>query len=347
MVKKIYLTIDTECHDIERPDRYIWGRTPDGKYFGLKKILDVAKDLDIRLNFFVDIAECKRYGVEFVKGITDMIADYGQSVYIHLHPNYISGDDERSFMWQYTLEEQKAIFKEAMGYYEQLYPGKNCKSFRIGRYGAEPAMYDALEEIMGSNIIDFSYCAYSPKMCHLDMNVTGVHNSITKYKNTYLFPNTRYVCLRLSGVTKYLNLDTAESTLGEFMMILDQNRMPFVTLTMHSWNFIKKWFFIQERVWGDEANIKKFYKMINYAKNHGYEFGDIEEDYSLLCNTKYEDQTFDLCATPWGKARALWYNFLRFHNTARLTKKYLIFYSVLYSCVALIILIVVLMIAFI
>lgn len=331
MVKKIYLTIDTECHDIEHPDRHIWGRTRDGRYYGVKKILEIAKDLDIKLNFFVDIAECKCYGVEFIKSITDLITEYGQSVYIHLHPNYISGDEERSYMWQYSPEEQKAIFKEAIRYYDILFPGKKCKSFRIGRYGANPSMYDALEESMGEGIIDFSYCAYSPKMCHLGQKVTGVHNRITKYKKTFLFPNTRYKCFQFGRVSKYLNLDTAESTLGEYKMILAQNKMPFVTLTMHSWNFIRKWFFIHNRVWGDKANIKKFYKMVEYAKAHDYEFGDIEEDYESLINTAYEDQTFDLCDTPLTKLRTLWFNYVRFQDTARLTKKYFVFYSVLYA----------------
>lgn len=330
-MKKIYITIDTECHDIEHPDRHIWGRTPTGRYYGVKKILEIAKDLDIRLNFFVDIAECKRYGVEFIKSITDLITDYNQSVYIHLHPNYISGDEGRSFMWQYSSEEQKAIFKEAMEYYNQLFPNKKCRSFRIGRYGANPSMYDALEEAMGDGIIDFSFSAYSSKMCHIEQSVIGSHNRISKYKNTFVFPNTRYRCFRLGKISRYLNLDTAESTIGEFKKVLDENNLPFVTLTMHSWNFIKKWFFINSRVWGDKGNIKKFYKMVEYAKANGYEFGDIEEDYELLTSTQNEDQTFDLCSTRWGQIRAFWYNFLRFQNTARLTKKYFVFYGVLYA----------------
>ena len=330
MKKKIYITIDTECHDIERPDRYIWGKAQDGKYYGIKKILELGKELDVPLNFFVDIAECKRYGVDFVKSIVDLIASYHQPVFIHLHPNYISGDDTKTYMWQYSQDEQEQIFKETLAYYEELLPDFECKFFRIGRYGANSDMYKTLEKSMGKGVVDFSYCAYNSKMCHLDEKLIGSDNRIVQYGNTIIFPNTRYRCFRLGKISKYLNLDTAESTFGEFKEILMQNRLPFITLTMHSWNFIKKYFFIDDKIWGDHSNIKKFYKMISFAKDNGYEFGNLRCDYKELVCASYDDQTLDLCHTKKSCLKGYYRNFIRFQNTARLTKKYFLVYCFIY-----------------
>lgn len=330
-MRNIYITIDTECHDIGNSNSYIWGEVSKQRYYGIKLILELAKEEGIPLNFFVDIAECKRYGVAFIKSITDMIQAYGQSVFIHLHPNYISGDEQRTYMWQYNEAEQEQIFIETLAYYKQLFPDKSCRAFRIGRYGANEIMYQSLESAMGHGIIDLSYCAYSPKMCHLSKREANTVNGIAKYKNTILFPNTRYKAFSIGSFQKYINLDTAESTINEFNRVLMKNKLQHITLTMHSWNFINKYFFIKGKLWGNDCAVKKFRKMVAIAKSRGYEFGSLNTNYdNIMANIGTEDQDIDLTTGISGQILSIINNFLRFQKTAKLNKKYFIIYSLFY-----------------
>ena len=57
-MKKVYLTVDTECHDIKKENIYVWGKKGDYEY-GLKRI--------------VDFAEVKSYGSGFIHRIIDEI----------------------------------------------------------------------------------------------------------------------------------------------------------------------------------------------------------------------------------------------------------------------------------
>ena len=59
-MRRIYLTIDIECHDIKKRNLYIDGSTHDGSC-GLEHILKLAKGLSIPVNCFLDIPEAKVY----------------------------------------------------------------------------------------------------------------------------------------------------------------------------------------------------------------------------------------------------------------------------------------------
>ena len=172
-MKKIFLTIDIECHDISKYDYYIDGKIGNENY-GLRKILEICKDNGIILNCFVDFAECHRYGDAFIEEIIHLISEYNQPIHLHLHPNYITGDDSRTFLWEYSLEEQRAILKTGFEDYRRLV-GKECSVFRIGRYGCDANMYKALMDF--NDIIDLSYCYSFDSMCHFD---AGVYNKPIK-----------------------------------------------------------------------------------------------------------------------------------------------------------------------
>ena len=88
-MKKIFLTVDTECHDLGKANQYIYGNK--GKEaFGIVKILELAKELNLPVNFFLDVGECRKYGREFIQKIVNTIHSYNQPIFFHLHPDYIS-----------------------------------------------------------------------------------------------------------------------------------------------------------------------------------------------------------------------------------------------------------------
>jgi len=335
-MKKIFLTVDTECHDINLQNKYIWG-TINGKPYGLERILMLGKELDISINFFVDIAECKRYGVQFIKNICDMIEKYGQNVYIHLHPNYISGDDERTFLWQYNSDEQRIIIEETLEYYRELFPGRLLPAFRAGRYGVNKEIYLELYKAFNGRVLDLSYCSPGGKMCHLFAEDVKTNNAVIKFSNCIIFPNTSFICLDFWGINKRMGLDAAQGTIGEFKEVLKSNSLGYIIITMHSWNFIKSFFFIKKKIWAHKSHLRKFRKMVEFAKNNKYQFCDLERDFILEEAIKESDQVQNLSKGFIGKIKSLIRNFIRFQDMAWLSPKYFYFYTSLYGLIVIIV----------
>ncbi len=333
MKKRIYITVDTECHDINNLDRYIWGETKDGERWGLEKILEEGRAIGIPINFFVDIAEADRYGLDFVKGIIDVIQSYNQPVFLHLHPNFISGDESRTYLWEYNEEEQKQILARAHQIWDELFPDTKCVAFRAGRYGTDSKIYSLLRDEFGEGLIDLSYSTPGGKMCHLTKNEVGKDNIPFKYNDIILIPNTSYISLKLLGKRFNLGIDASQTRLKEFKDIIKRNSLNTTILTMHSWNFIKIWFFRKGRIGKDYSALKRFRSMVSYAHKEGYIISDLRDFQYYECEN---DQLIDLCSTPKQRLFSVIYNFLRFQQIARLTPKYFVIYSVFYTFVLLI-----------
>jgi len=330
MKKRLFITVDTECHDINNQDRYIWGRTHDGENWGLLKILEEGKKLNIPINFFLDVAEADRYGVEFVKGIADIILSYNQPIFLHLHPNFISGDETRTYLWQYDENMQRIILSRAHQIWNELFPSSPCAAFRAGRYGTDAKIYTLLKNEFGEDLIDLSYSTPGGKMCHLTKEEIGVDNVPIKFCGIVLIPNTKYVSLRLFGRQFNLGLDASQTCLGEYKEIMKHNSLGSTILTMHSWNFIKTWFFKKGKVGKDFSALKRFRSMVQYAKNEGYIISDLRD---FVFEPDSQDQLIDIWATPLGKIKSFYYNFIRFQRIARLSPKYFFIYTVFYLLV--------------
>lgn len=327
IMKKIFLTVDVECHDYKMQNQYLWGKIGNKEY-GLKQILELGKELDIPINFFVDFAECNRYGEKLIIEIVDLIKTYNQGIYLHLHPNFISGDDSRTFLWQYSYDEQLEILKIGLDNYKNIMKRDNCPSFRAGRYAANDNMYRAMKKLQ-MQTIDLSYCCICPKMTNITYKEMQTFNKPTIYKDQIIFPNTRYVGFKLYKWTKVFNIDTAETTLYEFKKILKMNTLENITCTMHSWNFIKKYFFNKNIVFGNKYEIRKFKKMVDFAQKYGYVFCNIEKDFNKDAEYK-NDKIIDICNGIKNRIISNLSNFLRFQRIARLNKKYFLFYLILY-----------------
>lgn len=319
-MKRIYLTVDTECHNIEKVNQYIYGKK--GKqYYGVPKILELTKELNIVVNFFLDVAECKRYGDEYMQRIVDMIHSAGQPIWFHFHPNYVSGDDEKSFLWQYTEEEQRKLLVEGLEIYHRFCGKQDRLVFRAGRYGVNEVTYKILQEF-GVDVLDLSYFSHSQKMCCLPTEKVQYLNVPFKYENITLLPNSTYVGFDYMGKFHAFILNVAMSPFNEFKRFITQTKLNDVVHTMHSWDFIRKWFFAGEYIQGDRYVIRRFRKCVVIARKQGYVF-------SSLSDFKFEggqtDELINLCQKPGGKIMGLINNFNRFYGIGRLTPKYFVF----------------------
>lgn len=333
-MKKLYITVDVECHDISLINNYIWGKVGDKEY-GLRCILEQSKKHDIPINFFVDLCEAKRYGNAYAEEIVEAIQEYSQPIYLHLHPNYISGNDDKSFLWQYSYEEQREILKEGFAQYREIMKTSSCNVFRVGRYAASPQMYDALNEL-GETVIDLSYGYKNGKMCHVSYEDVKTVNKPVAYKNQTVLPNTRFICLDFFGKQKTLNTDIQEARLSELKRVIRESDGEDIVLTMHSWHFINRYFY-KKSISGNKKAIKKFDKLITFCKKNGYQFCAVDEASipSRIVEKQDESQVVNCSKGFWGKIKAFFCNFFRFQEMGKVNKKYFIIYSLFYGALTL------------
>lgn len=322
--KKIFLTVDTECHDIRKVNQYFYGDVK-GQHYGVQKILELAKQHDIVVNFFVDVVEAKKYGNDHIQAVVDLINAYGQPVFFHLHPDYLSGDS-RTFLWEYSYQEQKEIIAEGLQYYKKFAPVNGRLVFRAGRYGVNSDTYKVLSEL-GTEVLDLSYIYDGRKMCKISADDLKTANRPVALGTVLVLPNTRFIVFDYFGRKKCVGLDSADATFSEFREIVKNTKLSNLVYTMHSWNFIKKWFFLPNYVSGDEKMVKKFHKSVEWAKKQGFSFDSLD-NFEFV--EGQEDEVLNLCAGFGGKCKGVWNNFLRFQRIARLNKKYFVLYSVFY-----------------
>jgi hypothetical protein len=110
------------------------------------------------------------------------------------------------------------------------------------------------------------------------------------------------------------------------------NTLEIITCTMHSWNFIKKYFFSKKILFGNKQEIKKFKKVVNLIIKSGYTFCDIERDFNV--DIKYKkDEIIDLCNGTKNLLFSYLSNFLRFQKIASLNRKYFLLYLFFYTAV--------------
>ena len=320
MKKRIFLTVDTECHSIKKLNNYITGKTNTGVY-GLERILELGKELNIPVNVFLDVPECHVYGDEYMTSLVELIQKYGQPIFLHVHPDYIA-DPNRKHLWEYSKDEQKVILKQAILDYQRYCGNTEKLIFRAGAWGVNNDTYEILNELQAEmelkEIIDLSYVYKSRWRCRLSFNEYGAANASKKYHGITLLPNTTYIGFDYLGKDYAFELCVPNKSFNEFKQIINQNKLRNITYTMHSWDFIKRWFFLPNYIKGNDRQIRLFKKCVAYARAHGYEFCDLRE-YRLV---EERDQCINLCKGIRGKLWCLWYNYLRFSDNGRSYKKY-------------------------
>ncbi len=339
-MNNIFLTVDTECHDIKKENLYIWGVKGKKKY-GIERILELGACYNIPINFFVDFAEEKRYGKKFVQKIVDKINEYGQPIFLHLHPNFISGDDSRTYFWEYSREEERTIMSEGIEIYKDVM-GRMPLAFRAGRYGVDKDTYELLDELL-PGIVEMSYTGGYGKMCHVERELVDSVNHYSKYKNLRVMPNCTYIALDLFGIRKTVGVDASEMSLTEFKEFLNEADGKDFVLTMHSWNFIDRFFWSETHIGNHRSNERLFKGIIKIAREKGYSFASIE-GYDFDAEGTDDDINYNACNSFWKKIRSLVLNFWRFQQMAKVSKKYFVLFFIFYLCL-LIILIGIVMVA--
>ena len=324
MKKKIYLTVDTECHNLEKLNHYITGKTKKGT-FGLEKILELGKEMNVPVNVFLDIPECHAYGEKYMQDLVDLVKHYNQPIFLHVHPDYIA-DPKRKHLWEYTKDEQREILRQAIKDYKRFCGNQDRLFFRAGAWGVNNETYEVLSELLpesgATEIIDLSYVYHSRWRCHLSFEELGTANACKKYKGVTVFPNTTYIGFDYLNKPYAFEFCVPTPSLGELKTVIRQNSLSNITYTMHSWDFIKRWFFLPNYIAGNTRRIRVFKKIVEYARKKGYEFADLRT-FEMI---NEEDECLNICQGIRGKLSCLRYNYMRFAENGRSYDKYSILY---------------------
>lgn len=327
-MKYIFITCDVECHDLSKENLFLTGRV-NGKEYGLRKILELAKSDNVPVNFFLDVVECRKYGDEYVRKIVEEITSYGQPVFFHIHPSYVMKDGRPNF-YQYTFEEQKNVLGEGISDFQRLVGANETLIIRAGNYGIDQNFYDSLASINEyKKIIDLSYC-YSYRWSHF---YPPFINAIGRYKNIVIFPNTRFSAFKFFNFVKYMNLDVESAFYPEMKLILKKSKLPYMIFTMHSWSFIRSFFDHPKTIRVNKRALHNFSRFVSLAKSQGYSFSRLDQ--VTFDRFDSSDDDLNLCRGLWGTLREDVLSFFRMHGTAMGNKKWFIIYFSFYCVLTL------------
>lgn len=161
---RVHLSFDVEvwCNGWESLDerfpasyeRYVYGTSRHGQY-ALPKTLEVLQQHGLRGVFFVEPLFAARFGQEYLERVVSLIAQAGQDVQLHLHPEWTDEirpallDDvsvKRQHLIQYSFEEQRRLIEFGKQAIEAA-SGHRVTAFRAGSYACNADTYRALEAV--------------------------------------------------------------------------------------------------------------------------------------------------------------------------------------------------------
>ncbi len=167
MPQKVLVSIDTEGPAGTDPvEHMIYGKTTDGKEYGVRFLMRLFSESQITGLFFVDIPEMADHGEEKIARVIKEIDDSGHDVGVHVHPDHMA-DINRRYLWQYTKEEQYEIIARCTDFYAKVLK-KPPLSFRAGRYGADNNTLQVLDKLGYkydmSEFHSSRYCKITPEI---------------------------------------------------------------------------------------------------------------------------------------------------------------------------------------
>ena len=146
MATKILLTVDTELLWRYASGGQAWQDAYARSYgpadVGVPYQLRQLADHDLRAVFFVDPMPALHFGIEPIRRMVAPILEAGQSVELHLHPQWsrlVEGKPTSSFeMIDYPEDEQRALIEQACDLLMQAGAPRPI-AFRAGSYSANDA----------------------------------------------------------------------------------------------------------------------------------------------------------------------------------------------------------------
>lgn len=282
MDNNVLITIDTEGPaGINPVDSLIYGKTRDGKEYGINYLMDIFDEYSAKGLFFVDIAEAWDCGKDTIAKVITDIRKRGHDVGVHIHPDHMA-DPQRRFLWEYTYDEQHEIITKCTQFYKDV-TGVEPISFRAGRYGANDDTILILDEL--GYRFDMSEFANN-KRCKITPHETL--NQIRKLKDTGIteVPVSVFKSFNSPFYSRYDKVDVSQ-TFGEYKKVVQEfekkAELKYMVFFIHSFSFLK-WRKNPDFPDLDKSTLKKTYKMLEYLKNREWNFCCEEELEKITVN---------------------------------------------------------------
>ncbi len=237
----VFLTIDTEDTYFDRP-RLITGEgIPNAR--ALDSIMTAFEERGFKGTFFLNIYEHLNYKEPHIERIAREISERGHAVDLHIHPTKFHKWFHRNIT-HYSKEQQKELLLYGKNKIKE-WTGQDTITFRAGGFNYNEATLKALEET--GFRIDSSY-----NHTHVPERLLG-HRATMPYQLGELVEVPLcYSPLVIYGGKgfKHSWLDINALRDDELIAHFDALRQfeaPFVTLIMHSFSFIRKMRFQNQR----------------------------------------------------------------------------------------------------
>ena len=173
----VYLTFDVEiwCNgwkdlDLQFPSsfqRYVYGQSRYGDY-ALPKTLEILDQHNLKGVFFVEPLFAARFGIDYLRRITDLISKGGHDIQLHLHPEWTDeirplifpgAVKKRQHMFHYLLEEQVELIKLGINLLRQA-GVSSVNAFRAGSFAVNADSYKALAQCGIRIDSSLNYCHF-------------------------------------------------------------------------------------------------------------------------------------------------------------------------------------------
>ncbi len=232
---KILVSIDTEGPAGKDPiQRLVYGKTAKGSEYGIRFLMDLLDEFDVRGLFFVDIAQAWDCGKRQIAGVLKDIRECGHDTGVHVHPDHM-GDPKRKYLWQYNKKEQYEIIAKCTDLYEKALKEPPI-SFRAGKYGANNDTLDIIKEL--GYQYDMSVF-YGNRFCRIDPPITW--NRVTFKDGLTEIPVTSFKSLNIPFLTRYDKVD-GEMMFLEFkrvLRVIDKTQgVDVLSLFLHSFSLL-------------------------------------------------------------------------------------------------------------
>ena len=285
---KLYISVDVEAQPLraktEHIERLIYGRQA-GMELGITKMMDIAEKYNIKITFFLDLAETLLYGNDIID-VGKYIYKRGHDLQIHMHADLITDE----FWKKHLLEPNNDACKIGqihsnmmIRYAVDCFSKINANTPLAYRGGGFRFNSNILSSLRKFNFyMDASYNYYAPpsnRPCAFMPNGQFVwENGIIEIPISVFLYNNNLQCIafdsrRLSGdllIEKYLF--TYQNYFNEFFKQHGSNAIA--TLLLHSWSFFNKdeqgYFCIPNKNYPliFEEFIKNYYKKFNFVNSN-------------------------------------------------------------------------------
>lgn len=237
MAQKVLVSIDTEGPAGTDPiEKMIYGKTADGKEYGIRYLMDLFSERNIRGLFFVDIPEIADHGETKIEQVLKDIDAKGHDVGVHVHPDHMA-DINRRYLWQYSKGEQYEIIARCTDFYEKVLK-KQPLSFRAGRYGADNNTLEILDDLgYRYDMSEF----YASRYCKITPPVTWNRIVMCGKNGLKEVPVTTFRSLSTPFYSRNDQIDSGNMP-SEFRRNIDAiislDQVDVVSMFFHSFQFL-------------------------------------------------------------------------------------------------------------